>query len=51
MVQILLRNKEDNYDDYEATFFERYLSESFDLVRHDILLSGNRVLYFAHTKS
>jgi len=50
MVQTLLRNKEDNYSDYNKEFFEECLSKAFDLVRHERLDSGRRILYYAKLK-
>jgi SAM-dependent methyltransferase len=50
MVQTLLRNKEDNYSDYNKEFFEECLSKAFDLVRHERLDSGRRFLYYAKLK-
>ena len=50
MVQTLLRNKEANYSDYNKEFFEECLSKAFDLVRHERLDSGRRILYYAKLK-
>ena len=50
MVQTLLRNKEDIYFDYDKDYFEECLSAAFELVRHDRLDSGTRILYYAKTK-
>lgn len=47
MVKTLLRNKEDNYTDYEINYFEKCLNESFNVVKKEILDSGTRILYFA----
>ena len=50
MVQTLLRNKEDNYSDYNKEYFEECLSKAFDLVRHERINSGRRILYYAKMK-
>jgi len=50
MVKTLLRNKEDNYADYEIKYFERCLSKSFDVNRQVVLPSGTRILYYAKAK-
>lgn len=47
MVQGLLRNKEDNYADYEQGCLERCLSSSFTIVRRETLGSGTRIMYHA----
>lgn len=47
MVQKLLRNKVDIYDDYEVDVFESCLNESFDVQRQETLQQGTRRLYFA----
>lgn len=47
MVQQLLRNKRDNYDDYDPELFERWLHELFEVVRSERLESGTRTLYYA----
>jgi hypothetical protein len=49
MVQILLRNKEDQYAEYEQGFFEKCLHDRFASVRGEGLSSGTRMLY--HAKS
>ena len=51
MVEVLLRNKEDNYTDYEIEYFEQCLSNSFNITRRQIMPSGTRVLYFAENQS
>ncbi len=51
MVEVLLRNKEDQYQDYELDHFERCLGSSFEVERREVLPSGTRVLYFATPKS
>ncbi|MFQ5964293.1 MAG: methyltransferase [Candidatus Scalinduaceae bacterium] len=50
MVKTLLRNKDDNYNDYELEYFEKCLSEAFDVNERKILTSGTRILYFAQVK-
>jgi hypothetical protein len=47
MVQTLLRNKRDDYTDYDPQVFERCLGQSFDIVRREPLASQTRTLYFA----
>jgi len=51
MVKTLLRNKEDNYTDYELEYFERCLFEAFDVTKRKILKSGTRILYFAQARN
>jgi len=51
MVKELLRNKEDNYTDYESEYFERCLCEAFDLSECKMLTCGTRILYFARAKN
>lgn len=51
MVRTLLRNKRDNYCDYEIEYFERCLARTFNVARRETLLSGTRILYFAKTKA
>jgi SAM-dependent methyltransferase len=51
MVKKLLAPKRDGlHPDYELGFFERTLSEAFDVERSERLESGTRVLYFARPK-
>jgi SAM-dependent methyltransferase len=47
MVQRLLLNKADQYQDYDRGVFESCLSASFRVVRTESLESGTRVLYHA----
>ncbi len=47
MVQTLLRNKRDDYANYDQNVFERCLTERFVVSRRDTLGSGTRVLYHA----
>lgn len=51
MVQQLLRNKRDNYADYEPELFDRWLQELFEVVRSERLESGTRTLYYAVPRS
>jgi SAM-dependent methyltransferase len=51
MVKTLLRNKEDIYSDYEIGYFEKTLSEAFDITDRKRLNSGTRILYFARSRS
>lgn len=46
MVQQLLRNKDDNYDDYEQKYFEKCLGDHFQVVKRKELQNGTRTLYF-----
>ncbi len=50
MVKTLLRNKADNYTDYEIGYFEQCLSEAFDIARRERLVSNTRILYYAKSK-
>lgn len=47
MVKALLRNKRDDYADYELPLFERWLAERFQIVAQEPLESGTRVLFHA----
>ncbi len=47
MVQTLLRNKPDQYEDYRQDFFERCLKEAFQVQRREELASRTRTLYLA----
>jgi len=49
MTKILLKNKEDQYTDYELGYFEKCLKEKFAIVRREQLASGTRLLYHAKT--
>ncbi len=51
MVEGLLRNKEDQYQDYELDHFEHCLGNRFEVRRRKVLPSGTRVLYFAIPKT
>ena len=50
MVKKLLRNKVDNYADYELPFFEESMSEFFNIDKREELVSGSRILFFATSK-
>lgn len=50
MVQTLLRNKEDNYIDYDGKYFEKTLSASYTILDRKILKDGKRILYFAEPR-
>jgi hypothetical protein len=47
MVQTLLRNKDDQYDDYHADAFEAALAEHFQIEAQRPLKGGKRTIYFA----
>ena len=51
MVKGLLRNKKDNYTDYEQDYFEKCLSLSFNVDQQSQLHSGTRILYYGKSKS
>ncbi len=51
MTRTLLRNKVDQYPDYDLLCFEKTLADAFDIHRREALASGTRVLYFAQSKS
>jgi ribosomal protein L11 methylase PrmA len=51
MVQQLLRNRRDNYADYDPEPFDRWLNEFFEVVRSERLESGTRTLYYAVPRS
>jgi hypothetical protein len=51
MVKTLLRNKKDNYTDYDKNFFEKCLSDKFNFIKRKDLESGTRTLYFAEAKT
>jgi len=50
MSQILLRNKDDHYADYELSYFEKCLQEKFRVVSREPLTSGTRYLYFGTSR-
>jgi hypothetical protein len=47
MVQGLLRNREDQYSDYDQATFERCLSLRFTIAKREALMEGRRILYYA----
>jgi hypothetical protein len=47
MTQTLLRNKDDQYDDYRRDVFEAVLSEHFDVRNSETLKGAKRSIYFA----
>jgi hypothetical protein len=47
MVEALLRNKDDQYDDYRLNVFEDLLSEHFEIRDSQALKGGKRSIYFA----
>jgi len=47
MVETLLRNKDDQYDDYRPEVFEALLSEHFRIRDSQTLKGGKRSIYFA----
>ncbi len=50
MVQGLLLNKDDQYDDYYPERFEDYLKRFFEITSKLELTSGARTLYFVHPR-
>ena len=51
MVEVLLRDKEDLYEDYELEYFESCLGSLFDVKGREVVPSGTRILYFASPKA
>ncbi len=51
MVQQLLRNKDDVYEDYDETIFKESLTRAYTITDEQTLGNGNRILYFAQPKS
>ena len=47
MVKTLLRNKVDDYTDYDLEYFERVLAQAFQIEEREVLSSGTRIMYFA----
>lgn len=47
MVKLLLKNKDDQYHDYELDNFERTLASKFTIVKQCPLTSGTRYLFYA----
>jgi ribosomal protein L11 methylase PrmA len=50
-VKQLLRNRVDQFSDYDLGIFEHCLAQHFEVVRRQPLPSGTRVLYHAHPRS
>jgi hypothetical protein len=50
MVQALLANREDQYDDYTPDNFRRLLAEKFQLRDEQALKGGKRTIFFAETR-
>jgi ribosomal protein L11 methylase PrmA len=50
MVEKLLRNKIDNYADYEVDYFEKCLAEHFRVEKRQEVKGGKRILYFARPR-
>jgi ribosomal protein L11 methylase PrmA len=51
MVQQLLRNKDDVYEDYDETIFEDSLTRAYTITDKQTLGNGDRILYFAELRS
>jgi SAM-dependent methyltransferase len=51
MVKTLLRNKDDQYTDYEQAHFEARLGARFEILRQETIQSGTRTLYFARPRA
>ena len=51
MVVTLLRNKDEQYADYDEKVFERELAARFTIVRRQPLGSGTRIMYYARPNS
>ena len=50
MVQILLGNREDQYDDYQPEIFRQLLASRFEIKAEQDLKGGKRRIYFAEPK-
>jgi len=50
MAKVLLRNKDDQYADYELGNFEKVLASRFFIAERDALSSGTRFLFHAHPR-
>jgi len=50
MVKMLLKNKDDQYHDYELDNFERILASKFTTVKQSPLTSGTRYLFYAEAR-
>ncbi len=51
MVRTLLRNRDDQFTDYDENVFEKALASRFEIVRREPLVSGTRVLYLARSRA
>ena len=51
MVERLLANKDDQYEDYNETAFERALAERFEIAGKQPLKGGKRIVYLALARS
>jgi SAM-dependent methyltransferase len=51
MVKLLLRNKDQAYDDYSTEFFEACLANHFALCQRIVLPSGRRIIYHLTPRS
>ncbi|MDH5682126.1 MAG: methyltransferase [Spirochaetota bacterium] len=51
MVQKLLQNKEDIYEDYEMPYFEKCLYDSFQVEKKEEVKPGKRYMYFVKKKN
>ncbi len=50
MVKMHLRNKKDDFTDYELGYFEKYMSESFYVDKRKKLVSGTQILNYSKSK-
>ena len=50
MVQVLLQNREDQYDDYREDRFRTLLAAQFDILGEQELKGGKRRAFFARPK-
>src|ERR1041385_1353941 len=50
MTKVLLRNKEDQYDEYDLDNFKRVLTSRFNIREERLLASGTRALFYAENK-
>ena len=50
MVQVLLQNREDQYDDYHEESFRALLAARFDILAEQELKGGKRRAFFAQPK-
>jgi SAM-dependent methyltransferase len=48
--RLLAAKRDDLHGDYDRDFFERCLSDAFDVERTEALAGGTRLLYFAHPR-